>query len=658
MPRPVFVFELAVGPAPAIAGRLLADAGFTVVKIVHAEPIGSAGAVGPRPLQGDSRRSAFSRHFDAGKLSLDAGAGGTLERLLEVVQEADIVIEDSDRPSRTVARKVVIDVEHGLQHPERVESMSGLLATTGTRGGDPVALGGDLPAYHQGALLAATVLALQASGCRSVWFDPLAAAAGRLAAGVARRRADGWRFERGGDVQEGDLPTMVVAAADGEVLLQAGADWPGLANLLGLDPTIRPDAAFPKGWERVVEAIRWAVAGRRRDEIEAAAQELRLPVLAVRSVAEVARDRHWLERGDIQDGVPTSPVSGRAATAMVTVELPALLKRRKSRTPESSSPARRAPLAGVRVVDLTGVYAGPYLTWLLAELGADVIRVESISRPTRRGRTVDGVATFDADPFYAEFNRGKRAIELDLSRPKGLKSLLTVLASADVLVENYSPRVLDNWGIPPDVLLERFPTLVGVSMSAFGRTGPRRNWIAYGAGVAAASGLQHLTRDESGVCAIPGLSPTDPTAGAIALVALLAALRRKAATGRGEWLDLAQVHAVAFGLGPEFLMSSPAEREPAETASGVDAPAPWEAVDRPWGNRMFEEIEHPLLGPLCHARAPWRFEGLDLSAGRAPFFGEHDNEILGADPSAERDYRRLPVNAPAGLRRPGVATPH
>ena len=655
MPRPDFVFELAAGPAPAIAGRLLADAGCTVVKIERAGLVDSAGEVGSRPRRGDSKRSAFSRHFDAGKLCVAVESGDLLKSLRDVVQEADIVIEDSDRPSGTDGRRVVIDVTHGLQHPARVESISGLLAATGPPGENPVALGGDLPAYHQGALLAATVLALQVSECRSVRFDPLAAAAGRLGAAVARHRAGGRRLQRRGDVQPGDLPTLVAAAADGEVLLQAGADWPGLASLLGLDSAMRPEAAFPEGWERAVEAIRLAVSGRRRDEVEAAGQELRLPVVSVRSVAEVARDRHWLERGDVQDCVPTSPVSGHAATAMIDVETTALLEPCESRAPEIRSRDRRAPLAGVRVVDLTGVYAGPYLTWLLAELGADVIRVELKSRQTRRRRTVDGVATFDADPFYAEFNRGKRAVELDLSRPDGLERLLTLLASADVLVENYSPRVLDNWGIPPEVLLERFPTLVGVSMSAFGRTGPKRNWIAYGAGVAAASGLQHLTRDKSGACAIPGLSPTDPTVGAVALVALLAALRRRAANGGSEWLDLAQVHVVAFGLGPEFLASSPAEREPAETDSGVDAPAPWEAVDRPWGNRMFEEIEHPLLGRLYHARAPWRFEGLDLSTGRAPLFGEHDDEILGAAPSAERDGRRSPVNAPADLPRPGVA---
>ncbi len=154
---------------------------------------------------------------------------------------------------------------------------------------------------------------------------------------------------------------------------------------------------------------------------------------------------------------------------------------------------------GARVVDLTSMWAGPLCTELLGRAGAEVHKVTSVARP-------DGLA---GSPMYAELNEHKTVIELDLRRETDRRDLDALLASADLLVTSLSPRALANLDLQPTQLFPRHSRLRSLAITAFEPDSPERDWIAYGTGVHAASGLGWLSDDPQA----PAYSYPDPLAG-------------------------------------------------------------------------------------------------------------------------------------------------
>jgi CoA:oxalate CoA-transferase len=199
------------------------------------------------------------------------------------------------------------------------------------------------------------------------------------------------------------------------------------------------------------------------------------------------------------------------------------------------------PLAGLLVVDLTRVLAGPFATMMMADLGARVVKVE---RPGRGddsrayGPFVDGRST-----YFARVNRGKESVALDLRDPADRAVLLALAARADVLVENFRPGVMDRLGLGADALTAAHPRLVYASVSGFGQTGPWRERPAYDTVVQAAAGLFAVTGEPAGAPVKMGTSIADLTAGLYAFGAILAALRGRDATGRGGRVDVAMFDA-------------------------------------------------------------------------------------------------------------------
>ncbi|MCX8125882.1 MAG: CoA transferase, partial [Dehalococcoidia bacterium] len=139
------------------------------------------------------------------------------------------------------------------------------------------------------------------------------------------------------------------------------------------------------------------------------------------------------------------------------------------------------PLGGIRVLDFTWVMAGPYATRLLADFGAEVIKVQS--------RFVPGTEATNRTSYFKYWNRGKTSITLNMSHPESIVLARRLVGLSDVLIESFSPRVMDNWGLTREVLLQEKPDLIMVSMPAFGRTGPWRDCVAFGPTVHALSGL-------------------------------------------------------------------------------------------------------------------------------------------------------------------------
>lgn len=198
-------------------------------------------------------------------------------------------------------------------------------------------------------------------------------------------------------------------------------------------------------------------------------------------------------------------------------------------------------LEGIRVLDLTRVLAGPYCTALLADLGAEVIKLEP-----PRGDDYRHIGPFlEGDSaLFALNNRGKRSISLNLKDPQGLALARRIAGQCDVVVENFRPGVAEKIGLGPDELRAGNPGLIYARVSGFGQTGPFRDLPAYDLVVQAMSGLMAATGEEGGAPLKTGESVADLMGGLFGSWSILAALVQKGRTGRGAVLDIAMYDAL------------------------------------------------------------------------------------------------------------------
>ena len=222
----------------------------------------------------------------------------------------------------------------------------------------------------------------------------------------------------------------------------------------------------------------------------------------------------------------------------------------------------RLPLSKIRVLDLGQVYAGPLAGRLLADLGAEVIRVESPVRSARGGPEPQAGATYpDNDPgdapynrsaYYNELHRNKLAISLDLTTNEGLQIFKQLTKISDVILENYTPRVMANFGIDFPVLTKINPRLVMVSISAYGQTGPYCNYSSFGRGIEAMAGLSQATAYSDKMPLGPGTAYADATGGLHAAFATMVALRQRRHTGKGQHIDLSLQESLLSFLGEKM----------------------------------------------------------------------------------------------------------
>jgi crotonobetainyl-CoA:carnitine CoA-transferase CaiB-like acyl-CoA transferase len=211
----------------------------------------------------------------------------------------------------------------------------------------------------------------------------------------------------------------------------------------------------------------------------------------------------------------------------------------------------RGALHGVRVLDLTRFLAGPFCTMLLADQGADVVRCEA-----REGREFRPPGAARDSYFFLSANRGKRSLTLDLRKPAARELLLRVLPRFDVLVENFRPAVMEDWGLGAETLCARFPRLVYCGISGFGPDGPYRD----------RPGLDQIAQGMSGFMSLTGTEEVGPTRAGIAIADLLAgifaaqgislALLERERSGRGQIVHTslleAMVGVLSWGAGMYF----------------------------------------------------------------------------------------------------------
>lgn len=207
------------------------------------------------------------------------------------------------------------------------------------------------------------------------------------------------------------------------------------------------------------------------------------------------------------------------------------------------SESREFPLAGIRVLDLSQALAGPYTTLMLADAGADVIKIErpghgDVTRgwgPPFAEPVVEGAARESG--YFMSVNRGKRSVELDLKDPEAITRLKELASDADVLVENFRPGVMAGLGLAPAVLMALNQRLVGCSISAFGDGGPDGDRAGFDQILQGESGLMSVTGQTDGEPVKYGVPIADMLAGTFGAHGILAALYERERTGKGQWVS-------------------------------------------------------------------------------------------------------------------------
>ena len=233
------------------------------------------------------------------------------------------------------------------------------------------------------------------------------------------------------------------------------------------------------------------------------------------------------------------------------------------------------PLDGIRVLDLTQVYAGPTCTRMLADLGADVIKVEGLTRMdiTRNFVMPENDSSDDywnKAGYFLFRNGGKRSLTLDFSEEKGDVSAEIVkrlVAEADIVAESFRPHVMDKFGLDYESLTKIKPDIIMISLSGYGQNGPWRDFSGYGMGLEPAAGLSSLTGykdgpDGQGAPLRTGISFTDPYSGIVGAGAVLSALLYRRRTGKGQYIALSEQEAAVPVVGYALMDYAMNERQP------------------------------------------------------------------------------------------------
>jgi len=257
----------------------------------------------------------------------------------------------------------------------------------------------------------------------------------------------------------------------------------------------------------------------------------------------------------------------------------------------------RPPLAGVRVLDFTHVIAGPYCTMMLADMGADVVKVErpNVGDDLRHVGRYPGRAQHDEDYFYT-VNRRKRSVALDFGKPEDLELTYRLAENADVAVFNFAPYTVKKLGFAPEELLKRNPRLVYCALSGFGQTGPLRDRLAMDSIIQAYSGIMSVTGEpEKGPMSV-GAPVADVISGMFGAYAIVCALIEARRSGVGSVIDVSMLESMIAVLGPRMGETLQAGKLPDRV--GNENP-----MRVPAG--MFETKDGRYIAVMSHDQAQW-----------------------------------------------------
>lgn len=570
----VRVLEAASGIAGPYCGKLFVDAGAAVLKV---EP---AGGDLMRSWSAGGNPGPLFAYLNAGKQSLV----GTLSssRVNGLVGGADLLIVDETVPTADLQRLVeahpalvVCSItpfgrsEELLQRPWSdfiVQAASGTLGWRGFPERHPVQIGGRVCEWVAGCYAAPAALVATVAARRTGRGEMIDCSMVDVMAVAGTNFTNIMTELLGNPAPTGparlwsDIPS-VEPAADGWIGLNtnAGHHFDMLCVLIE-QPELAEEwhnaavrIARRSEWERILHAWtrRYSVA-----EIVERAAALRIPVAPVHSGRTVLEDEHLTARqvfvrhpdGFLQprrpyliDNEPPAPVGPTPDLGGGTAVSWA------PRAATEHRPAPKAlPLQGVRIVDLTNWWVGAGATHVLASLGAEVIHIESIAHP-------DGIRTigfhYGADRWWERSfmflgaNTNKLGVTLDLNRPEGMALLHQLIGRADAVVENFSPRVLEQFGLTWEAIQAINPRAVFMRMPAFGLTGPWRDRVAFAQTMEQLTGIAWVTGYRHDAPMI-GKGVADPIAAMHGAFALLVGLTKRDRTGRGVFVESTMVEAV------------------------------------------------------------------------------------------------------------------
>ncbi|KLO32734.1 cag pathogenicity island protein [Mycobacterium nebraskense] len=331
------------------------------------------------------------------------------------------------------------------------------------------------------------------------------------------------------------------------------------------DDLLEEDAAWalaPTRYERMEEwnkIVRDWTTRHTTEEIVELASALRIPVAQVNNGRTVLDHPHFAARGVWSvsaDGSFTYPLppyriagmrpGSRSKPAPRLGELDASELPAKPRKTEVTQSTVSLPLAGIRVIDATAWWAGPSSSHILAALGADVIHLESIQHPDGARMTaaafIDQPNWWERSAMFLATNTNKKGLTLDLSSEKGRELFFRLVEQVDLVVENFSPRVFENFGITWEALSAVNPRLIMTRMPAFGLDGPWRNNVGFAQTMEQMTGMAWVTGHEYDQPRIPR-GPCDPLAGMHSAFAMLLGLRQREQTGHGSFIEVSMVEA-------------------------------------------------------------------------------------------------------------------
>lgn len=604
--RPVLsdvrVVEAGDSLAAAYAGRLLADLGAEVVKIERlpgGDPLRSRG-----PFPGNSpdrERSASFAYFHHGKKSIALDLGD-VSHVTRLAQGADVLLRSScdgcdwisdaelDEVERVNPGLVVTDIstfgrqsdDHGMCDLVALAA-GGLLSLNATNKceGDvmPLRYRGELGSIQAGAQATLATLGGLHARLRNGRGQRVDVSAQAAVASILATAMQTWLYSGVIPVphgQRGVAPWGFYTCQDGDVLIQITEDeqWNSLLELLGcpewgsielfnstrnraelqdaLDPLLAGEVSRFTVEEFLSKARQHGVAAAK---IHSARDLLEWDHLRARNFITPIEMGEGANLGRIPAPTPPARFIGtstlgkprRSPQLGADVDLVSWEPRRTTTAHDDVQAVDSLmPLAGVRVIDMTWVWAGPFGAMQFAHLGAEVIKIESTSRidVTRRiGPFAHDVEGINRSGYFNQYNQGKKSVLLNLRDASGLAILKKLIASADLIIDNMRAGALARLGLSFEVLQELNPSIVALSMTGFGEDGPERDRMAYGSIIDALSGVSAANGHRDGGPTDFAMSMPDPGAGIHAAIAGVAALYRARQNGRGERVEVSMLEA-------------------------------------------------------------------------------------------------------------------
>lgn len=554
------VVEIATEISGPYATKLFVDLGAEVTKI---EPPGGDPLRRWGPFPGgvpDPQRCGLFEYLNAGKRLVTAD----LADAREYIASAHLLVEDlapgtldANSLGRLKPNLVVLRISpFGQTGPWRdrpatpltLQAVSGWISTRDPQR-PPVQAGARIAEYvagAYGALAALTALRLPPAGRVTEidvsQFESLLATLPYPMLMSERMRSLGLPANLRSSPMLG-----VVRAADGWVGINCltGQHWLDVCAMLGLPEFAEHQIAIMLGGPERAEFFAKAeplLAERTVAETVELSQTLRIPAAPVNDGATVLDCPQYAKRGFFVR-------SGKDGDGFQRPGQPFRFTKTPVGQPNPRAETRSGPpFAGLRVLDLTTFWAGAYLTCYLGAFGADIVKVESIQRPD--GHRYSGAFPFEGDDWYERSaiwqatNLNKRDLTLDLTSQRGREIARRLAADADVVVENFSPRVVEQFGLDYESLVVLKPDVIMVRMPGFGLEGPWRDYVGWALNIEQTAGMSAATGYADGPpCNLQG--PADPIVGVHAGVALLAALGHRRRTGEGQLIEVAQIEVAA-----------------------------------------------------------------------------------------------------------------